>query len=117
MKARSLLLPLVLMLGSGAAQAAATDGWYTADQAAQGHQLFNNYCAECHRPDLTGAAGPALKGDVFNQHWGGKPLSDLYGFEHSKVPAVTPVRCSRTSTGPSPPTSCRRTATRQARPH
>ena len=90
MKARSLILAFVLMLGSGAAQAAASDGWYTADQAAQGHQLFNNYCAECHRPDLTGAAGPALKGDVFNQHWGGKPLSDLYGFEHSKVPAVNP---------------------------
>jgi mono/diheme cytochrome c family protein len=101
------------MLGSGAAQAAATDGWYSADQATQGHQLFNNYCAKCHRPDLTGAAGPALKVDTFVQHWGGKPLTDLYGFEHSKMPGV-PARCSRTSTGPSPPTSCRRTATRQA---
>ena len=27
---------------------------------------------------------------MFNQHWGGKPLSDLYGFEHSKMPAVNP---------------------------
>ena len=42
------------------------DGWYTQDQASHGHLLFNNYCAECHRPDLTGAIGPALKGKDFD---------------------------------------------------
>lgn len=70
--------------------AAATTGWFQQDQAEQGHQLFNNYCAECHRPDLTGAQGPALKGSAFLNKWTGQPLSALYHFEHSKMPANAP---------------------------
>jgi mono/diheme cytochrome c family protein len=65
-------------------------GWYTTAQAASGRQLFNNYCAECHRPDLTGADGPALKGAAFLKTFGGQPLSDLYGVEHTTMPAVNP---------------------------
>ena len=65
-------------------------GWYTAVQATSGQQLFNNYCAECHRPDLTGADGPALKGPAFLKVFGGQPLSDLYGVEHTTMPAVNP---------------------------
>lgn len=70
--------------------ATADTGWYTQAQAANGHQLFNNYCAQCHRPDLTGAAGPALVGKSFLASWGNKPLGDLYTFEHQKMPAVNP---------------------------
>jgi len=70
--------------------AAAADGWFTQAQATRGHQLFNNLCAQCHRPDLTGAAGPALVGQSFLATWGNKPLSDLYMFEHTKMPAVNP---------------------------
>ena len=62
----------------------------TQAQATRGHQLFNNLCAQCHRPDLTGAAGPALVGQSFLATWGNKPLSDLYMFEHTKMPAVNP---------------------------
>jgi mono/diheme cytochrome c family protein len=65
-------------------------GWYTPAQATSGQQLFNNYCAECHRPDLTGADGPALKGAAFLKTFGGQPLSDLYGVEHTTMPAVNP---------------------------
>ncbi len=75
---------------SGRAHAAGEDGWYTPDQAARGHQLFNNYCAQCHRPDLTGAAGPALVGDAFLKQWTQQPLSALFSFEHSKMPATNP---------------------------
>jgi mono/diheme cytochrome c family protein len=75
---------------SSSVRAAGEDGWYTQDQATRGHQLFNNYCAQCHRPDLTGAAGPALVGDTFRQQWGNKPLNDLFAFEHSKMPATNP---------------------------
>ena len=75
----------------GASEAAAvTEGWFTQAQATQGHQLFNNQCAECHRPDLTGAAGPALVGPTFLAKWGNKPLSDLYSFEHKNMPANNP---------------------------
>ena len=78
------LLPLALAFAAG------NDGWYTTAQATRGHQLFNNQCAQCHRPDLTGAAGPALVGTAFLAKWGGKPLSDLFTFEHEKMPAVNP---------------------------
>lgn len=75
---------------AGSARAATTGGWYTKDQAERGQQDFNNYCAECHRPDLTGAAGPALVGDAFLKQWSNKPLSDLYSFEHTNMPATNP---------------------------
>ncbi len=73
-----------------AQDAAPAAGWYTAAQATSGQQLFNNYCAECHRPDLTGADGPALKGAAFLKVFGGQPLADLYGVEHTTMPAVNP---------------------------
>jgi S-disulfanyl-L-cysteine oxidoreductase SoxD len=68
----------------------ATTGWFQQAQAEQGHQLFNNYCAECHGPDLSGALGPALKGSAFLNKWTGKPLSALYHFEHTTMPALSP---------------------------
>ena len=71
-------------------RAQAQDGWYTSAQAEQGHGLFNNHCAECHRPDLTGAMGPALVGTPFWQHWGGQTVEALYNFEHTKMPATNP---------------------------
>jgi mono/diheme cytochrome c family protein len=96
-KSRTLLLGAGFSLAVCAAIAVSTsvraadeDGWYTQDQATRGHQLFNNYCAQCHRPDLTGAAGPALVGDTFLQQWANKPLNDLFAFEHSKMPATNP---------------------------
>jgi S-disulfanyl-L-cysteine oxidoreductase SoxD len=69
---------------------AASNGWFTQAQVTRGHQLFNNQCAQCHRPDLKGAAGPALVGAPFLAKWGNKPLSDLYSFEHQYMPAVNP---------------------------
>jgi mono/diheme cytochrome c family protein len=68
----------------------ATTGWFQQAQAEQGHQLFNNYCAQCHRPDLSGAIGPALKGAAFLNKWTGQPLSVLYNFEHTKMPLNAP---------------------------
>lgn len=72
------------------ASASAAEGFYTDEQATTGHQAFNNHCAECHRPDLTGAMGPALIGTPFAQHWGGKTVEQLYQFEHQKMPATNP---------------------------
>jgi S-disulfanyl-L-cysteine oxidoreductase SoxD len=89
------LIGLLTLMGVGlgssvGARAANSDGWYTPDQAAHGHIVFNSYCAECHRPDLTGAMGPALIGNAFLATWVNKPLSDLYQFEHTKMPANNP---------------------------
>ncbi|MBX5462534.1 MAG: c-type cytochrome [Steroidobacteraceae bacterium] len=86
-----LIAIVVMALGPTTLFAAATpNGWYTPAQATRGHQFFNNQCAQCHRPDLTGAAGPALVGPTFLAKWGNQPLSALYTFEHQKMPAVNP---------------------------
>lgn len=66
------------------------ESWYTSDQSKAGHQLFNNYCAECHGPDLSGGMGLALIGPTFKQRWGGKSVERLYQFEHHEMPAINP---------------------------
>jgi len=63
---------------------------FTAQQAEKGKIVFNNHCAECHRPDLTGAMGPALTGPTFHKTWNGKTVQDLFNFEHKKMPATNP---------------------------
>ncbi len=35
-------------------QAAVTGRWYSADQVARGGELFQQYCATCHKPDASG---------------------------------------------------------------
>ena len=86
----TMLASIAVAATSVAPTGGADSGWYSDAQAQQGHQLFNNLCAQCHRPDLTGALGPPLVGPAFLQHWGNKPLSELYDFEHSQMPAVNP---------------------------
>jgi mono/diheme cytochrome c family protein len=83
------LVGFAVVLSTGA-RAADGDGWYSPEQAAAGHVTFNSYCAQCHRPDLKGAMGPALIGDAFLQTWLDKPLGDLFNFAHSKMPANNP---------------------------
>jgi S-disulfanyl-L-cysteine oxidoreductase SoxD len=90
LRLRMASLALLCAAVIGRANAANSSGWYTQAQAVQGQQLFNNYCAQCHRPDLTGAVGPALVGNAFLKKWGNKPLSDLFSFEHSNMPANNP---------------------------
>jgi hypothetical protein len=34
--------------------------------------------------------GPALVGDAFLKQWSNKPITDLYSFEHSSMPANNP---------------------------
>jgi S-disulfanyl-L-cysteine oxidoreductase SoxD len=70
--------------------AAAAEGWFSQAQATGGHQYFNNLCAQCHGPELAGAAGPALVGQAFLDKWTKKPVSALYQFEHKNMPAVNP---------------------------
>jgi mono/diheme cytochrome c family protein len=85
------VLGVVIALSiKGARAEPGSDGWYTPDQAAHGHITFNSFCAECHRPDLRGAMGPALVGDAFLATWANRPVGDLFTFEHTKMPANNP---------------------------
>jgi S-disulfanyl-L-cysteine oxidoreductase SoxD len=86
----SLTVAATALAAFSASTAFADDGWFQQVQATAGRQTFNNYCAQCHGPELTGAAGPALIGPTFLSQWSNKPLSDLYAYEHQNMPATNP---------------------------
>jgi S-disulfanyl-L-cysteine oxidoreductase SoxD len=66
------------------------DGVFTAEQAARGKAVFARTCAACHAADLTGANGPALKGEVFANHWMEDSLDALF----ARVKSMPPNRAN-----------------------
>lgn len=95
---------------SGAAADIANDGWYTADQADRGHQDFNNHCAQCHRPDLTG--GPDVsplweESSYLNGVRRKRPTSSTSSIRRCR--RTTLARSRWTSSTGSPPIFCRGT--------
>ena len=81
-----LALAAVMFAGSALADA----GPFTKEQAEDGHTKFNNHCAQCHRPNMSGAQGPALVGDAFKEKWGGKPVAELREYIHANMPQNAP---------------------------
>jgi mono/diheme cytochrome c family protein len=80
----------VLTAGVGGTVSWADSGPFTTQQAENGHVLFNNNCAQCHRPDLSGAMGPALTGDQFKAKWGDKTVAELRTYIHENMPKTAP---------------------------
>ena len=70
--------PLIVTAESG--------GWYTKAQAEEGEGLYNTYCAQCHRTDLSGP--PALKGKQFLSHY--ETGAELYNYTQKTMPATNP---------------------------
>ncbi|HKW09642.1 MAG TPA: cytochrome c [Gemmatimonadaceae bacterium] len=57
-------------------------GVYTAEQAARGHDVYAGMCRSCHTAEShTGAAF---------QKWGGRSLSELFGYISTKMPKNEP---------------------------
>src|SRR5687768_13735084 len=54
------------------------DRVYSEAQATRGAASYDTSCAGCHRPDLGGANGPALRGERFARIFAGKDLKTLY---------------------------------------
>src|SRR5919112_4892495 len=54
------------------------DGVYSDTQATRGAASYDQACAGCHRPDLGGANGPALRGERFARMFAGKDLKTFY---------------------------------------
>ncbi len=67
--------------------AASPAGAFSADQVARGETTFANNCSECHLSDLSGRAGPPLKGDAFVDRWRGKPVESLFEKIKTTMPA------------------------------
>ncbi len=66
------------------------DGVYTPAQARRGQEQFQQHCAGCHRQDLLGIAGPALKGDRFLDQWREFPLDVLLKDMQQRMPLRNP---------------------------
>ena len=66
------------------------DGIYTAVQATRGAAAYDAACVRCHRADLGGADGPALKEDRFNRDFAGKSLQRLFEDVTTTMPKGAP---------------------------
>jgi mono/diheme cytochrome c family protein len=66
------------------------DGVYTDAQAARGASAYDASCAGCHRADLGGGTGPALKQDRFARQFAGKDLKTLFTKAATTMPRGAP---------------------------
>ena len=75
----------------GQATTTVWDHVYTADQAKRGEAIFKDNCSVCHAEDLTGADGPALKGELFTLLWEGRSLGRLFQRVRRMPPRRSPL--------------------------
>lgn len=60
---------------------------YTRAQAEAGEETYQDVCASCHKPDLSGASDtPPLAGDTFLGMWGGRPAAELFAYVNAAMP-------------------------------
>jgi mono/diheme cytochrome c family protein len=96
MPGKSLVVAVAIFagaLGGVRAQESATtvaDGVYTDVQAARGAAVYETACAGCHRADLGGATGPALKEQRFAREFAGKDLKALFTKTATTMPRGAP---------------------------
>jgi len=67
------------------------DGVYTEAQAARGAAVYDTACAGCHRADLGGATGPALRDQRFARQFAGKDLRALFTKTATTMPRNAPA--------------------------
>ncbi len=66
------------------------DGVYTDAQAIRGSAAYDAACVQCHRADLSGADGPALRAERFTKNFAGKDLKTLYTKMATTMPRNIP---------------------------
>lgn len=55
------------------------DGVFASAQVPRGEKIYNEKCAPCHLPDLSGREpAPELAGDKFMSKWNGHTLEELW---------------------------------------
>ncbi len=70
--------------------ATVADGVYTDAQAARGAAAYDAACSGCHRADLGGGTGPALKDQRFARIYAGKDLRTLFTKIATTMPRGAP---------------------------
>src|SRR5207244_288866 len=66
------------------------DGVYSEAQAARGASAYETSCAGCHRADLGGGTGPALKEQRFARQFADKDLRTLFSRIATTMPRNAP---------------------------
>jgi cytochrome c5 len=66
------------------------DGVYSDVQATRGAAAYDNICSGCHRADLSGNSGPALREARFAKMWADKDLKTLYTKIATTMPRGAP---------------------------
>jgi len=86
------VLVLVLSIAANAQEATKTvaDGVYTDAQAARGAVVYDAACSGCHRADLGGNTGPALRDQRFAREFAGKDLKTLFTKTATTMPRGAP---------------------------
>jgi cytochrome c5 len=67
------------------------DRVYTDAQAVRGAGVYDTACAGCHRADLGGNTGPALRDDRFARQFAGKDLKTLFTRIATTMPRNAPA--------------------------
>jgi mono/diheme cytochrome c family protein len=86
------VLVLVLSIAANAQETTTTvaDGVYTDAQAARGAVVYGAACSGCHRMDLGGNTGPALRDQRFEREFAGKDLKTLFTKTATTMPRGAP---------------------------
>jgi len=72
------------------------DGVYTEDQAKRGEPMYQQYCASCHGPDMSGGEmAPGLAGGEFSSNWNDLTLGQLFDRMRTSMPQNNPGSLSR----------------------
>jgi mono/diheme cytochrome c family protein len=73
---------------------ASSTGLFTADQAKVGKALYIKNCAACHAVDLSGAAGPPLRGTAAPYH-GTQSVAQVFDYITVQMPMTKPGSLSK----------------------
>jgi mono/diheme cytochrome c family protein len=86
------VLALVFSIAAAAQETTTTvaDGVYTDTQATRGAAVYDTACAGCHRADLGGNTGPALREQRFARQFAGKDLKTLFTRIAATMPRNAP---------------------------
>jgi mono/diheme cytochrome c family protein len=102
MKLKLAIVVLIGMTAAGMFQAVSAqgksqwDGVYTDDQAKRGEPMYQQYCASCHGPDMTGGEmAPGLTGGEFSSNWNDLALGQLFDRIRTSMPQNNPGSLSR----------------------
>jgi mono/diheme cytochrome c family protein len=85
------VLVVVLSIAAKAQESrTVADGVYSGPQAARGAIVYDAECAGCHRGDLRGGSGPALRDERFASVFAGKDLKTLFAKTATTMPRGAP---------------------------